>query len=73
MFSSAPQSKRNRITHLFRVLEVLEHGLLGPCNTLVDVGSGVGEALGLSGLATEDTTAQYSQLEDTRATDKTYP
>ena len=42
-------------THLFGVLEVLEEGLLVPGDALVDVGGGVGEALGLSGLATEHT------------------
>ena len=42
-------------THLFRVLEVLKEGLLVPGNTLVHVGSGVGEAIGLTGLAAENT------------------
>ena len=42
-------------THLFRVLEVLEEGLLVPGDTLVHVGSGVGEAIGLTGLTAEDT------------------
>ena len=42
-------------THLFGVLEVLEESLLVPSDTLVHVGSGVGEALRLTGLATEDT------------------
>ena len=37
------------------VLEVLEEGLLVPGDALVDVGGGVGEALGLSRLATEHT------------------
>ena len=41
-------------THLFRVLEVLEEGLLVPGDTLVHVGSGVGEAIGLTGLTAED-------------------
>ena len=44
-----------RTTHLFGVLEVLEEGLLVPGDALVDVGGGVGEALGLSRLATEHT------------------
>lgn len=42
-------------THLFGVLEVLEESLLVPSDTLVHVGSGVGEALRLTGLATKDT------------------
>ena len=45
----------SRRTHLFGVLEVLEEGLLVPGDTLVDVGGGVGEALGLTRLAAEDT------------------
>ena len=43
------------VTHLFGVLEVLEESLLVPSDTLVHVGSGVGEALRLTGLATKDT------------------
>ena len=43
------------VTHLFGVLEVLEESLLVPSDTLVHVGGGVGEALGLSRLATEHT------------------
>ena len=42
-------------THLFRVLEVLKEGLLVPGNTLVHVGSGVREAIGLTSLTTEHT------------------
>ena len=42
-------------THLLGVLEVLEEGVLVPGNALVDVGSGVGEALTLTRLAAEDT------------------
>ena len=49
-------------THLFRVLEVLEEGLLVPGDTLVDVGSGVGEALGLTSLATEHTKRATSEI-----------
>ena len=43
------------VTHLFGVLEVLEESLLVPSDTLVHVGSGVGEAIGLTGLTAEDT------------------
>ena len=42
-------------THLFGVLEVLEESLLVPSDTLVHVGSGVGEALRLASLTAEDT------------------
>lgn len=45
-------------THLFGVLEVLEESLLCPSDTLVDVGSSVGEALSLTSLTTEDTVRQ---------------
>ena len=44
-----------RATHLFRVLKVLEQGLLVPGNTLVNVGGRVRESLALASLATEDT------------------
>lgn len=44
-----------KATHLFRVFEVLEQGLLSPGDTLIHVGSGVGEALDLTGLTTEQT------------------
>jgi hypothetical protein len=42
--------------------EVLEHGLLGPSDTLVDVGGGVREALGLTGLSAKDTVEVGSDL-----------
>ena len=42
-------------THLFGVLEVLKESVLVPSNTLVHVGSGVGEAIGLTGLTAENT------------------
>lgn len=38
-----------------QLLTHLEESLLVPGNALVDVGGGVGEALGLAGLAAEDT------------------
>jgi hypothetical protein len=41
-------------TNLLGVLKVLKESLLVPCHTLVDVGSSVGEAVGLTRLATED-------------------
>lgn len=41
-------------THLFGVLEVLEKSLLGPSDTLVDIGSGISETLSLTSLTTED-------------------
>ena len=44
-----------RGTYLLGVLEVLEESLLVPSDTLIHVGSGVGEALRLTGLATKDT------------------
>lgn len=44
-----------RSTHLFGVLEVLEEGLLVPGDALVDIGGSVGEAIGLTSLATEHT------------------
>lgn len=46
----------------FRILTHLEEGLLLPDNTLVDVGSGVREALSLAGLATEETVEVGSDL-----------
>ena len=52
-------------THLFGVLEVLEEGLLVPGDALVDVGGGVGEALGLSRLATEHTARATSTTDRT--------
>ena len=48
-------SKAQMVTNLLGVLEVLEEGLLVPGDTLVHVGSGVGEAIGLTGLTAEDT------------------
>lgn len=42
-------------TYLLGVLKVLEEGLLIPGNTLVDVGSRVAEARGLTSLAAKDT------------------
>ena len=47
-------------THLFGVLEVLEESLLVPSDTLVHVGSSVGEAICLAGLASENTTQVQS-------------
>lgn len=49
------------VTYLFRVLEVLEESLLGPSDTLVHVGGGVGEALCLTSLTTEDTVHHEEQ------------
>ena len=43
------------MTYLLGVLKVLEEGVLVPCNALVDVSSGVGEALDLTGLTAEET------------------
>ena len=40
---------------LFGVLKVFEESLLLPNDTLVDVGSGVAEAISLTGLASKDT------------------
>lgn len=48
----------NIAAHLFGVFEVLEKSVLVPCDTLVDVGRGVREALCLSGLAAEQTVEQ---------------
>lgn len=48
----------NIAAHLFGVFEVLEKSVLVPCDTLVDVGRGVREALRLSGLAAEQTVEQ---------------
>ena len=45
-------------TYLLGVLEVIEQSLLFPYNSLVHVGSGVGEALSLTGLAAKDTKDQ---------------
>ena len=42
-------------TYLLGVLKVLEEGLLVPGNTLVNVGSRVAEARGLTRLAAKDT------------------
>lgn len=61
------------MTHLFGVLEVLEERLLVPGDALVDVGSGVGEALGLTSLATEDTVAATSTLDLPCKTWNTHP
>ena len=41
--------------YLFGVLEVFEKSVLIPSDSLVHVGSGVGETFSLTGLATEDT------------------
>ena len=49
-------------THLFGVLEVLEESLLVPSDTLVHVGSGVGETFGLTGLATKDTSVAVLEI-----------
>jgi hypothetical protein len=53
---------RNLMTDLLRVLKVLPHGLGTPLNTLVDVGSGVRETLGLTGLSAKDTVQVGSDL-----------
>ena len=42
-------------THLLGVLEVLEKSLLVPGNTLIDVGSTVGETFTLTSLTAKDT------------------
>ena len=47
-------STGRRVAYLFRVLEILEQCRLVPCNTLVNIGRGVLEAIDLSGLTTED-------------------
>lgn len=44
--------------HLFGVLQILEHRILVPCNTLVDVRSCVRETLSLTGLTAENTGAE---------------
>ena len=51
-----PKSLRAPLT------EVLEHGLLAPSNTLVNVGGGVRETLGLTGLSAKDTVEVRSDL-----------
>lgn len=43
-----------RAAYLLRVLEIFKQCVLVPCDTLVNIGSGVLEAIDLSGLATED-------------------
>ena len=48
-------------THLFGVLEVLEHRLLSPGDRLVHVSRRVREAFRLAGLATEDTGKSESE------------
>lgn len=45
-------------TYLFRILEILEQRTLVPCETLVDVGSGVRVVCSLSSLATKETAPQ---------------
>ena len=51
--ASLLRNKRN--SYLLGVLEVFEESVLVPSDALVHVGSGVGVAVGLTGLATEDT------------------
>ena len=45
--------------HLLGVLEVLEKSLLVPGNTLVDVGSTVGETFTLTSLTAKDTIKHF--------------
>lgn len=51
------------VTHLFGVLEVLEQGVFVPSDTLVDVGSSVGEAFCLTSLATKDTASRNTSVQ----------
>ena len=56
-------------THLFRVLEVLEEGLLVPGDTLVHVGSSIGEAVRVARFTAEDAevwSASSATTPDTR-------
>lgn len=48
-------ARSRNATYLLGVLKILEQRLLLPSNGLVYVGSGVREALGLTGLAAKDT------------------
>lgn len=52
----------NIAAHLFGVFEVLEKSVLIPCDTLVDVGRGVREALRLTGLAAEQTAEKETRV-----------
>lgn len=52
----------NIAAHLFGVFEVLEKSVLVPCDTLVDVGRGVREALRLTGLAAEQTAEKATRV-----------
>lgn len=50
------------MTYLLGVLEVLEKGVLAPCNALVDVGGGVGVALDLASLTAEETRGKEGRM-----------